>query len=81
MSEEVRISDKGIILATEVLVRDGFYPSDSSASDLFALKAACERYIKASKALGDIRTYRDRRDAVLIAYFEAYLVDVTRKLN
>jgi hypothetical protein len=83
MNDQHQITENGIIVAAEILVRDGFFKGNPSGShaDLFAAKAACRKYIEASVAKGDARSEQDCADAVLIAYFEAYLEDVTRKIN
>ena len=84
MSEETyKITEKGMALALEILVRDGFFTENpnGNAADLFATKAACRKYIEASVAKGDARSDQEGQDVIMFAYFEAYLEDVTRKLN
>jgi hypothetical protein len=84
MSEAYKITEAGMVLAVEILVRDGFLtdePGRSHTSNLVAAKAACGRYIEASRAKGEGRSPQDVQDVIVIAYFEAYLEAVTRKLN
>jgi hypothetical protein len=85
MSEEMlAITEKGIMLAIEILVRDGFVvdaPGSNHTSNLIALKSICGKFLEASLAKGEARSDQECQDAIVIAYFEAYLEDVTRKLN
>lgn len=82
MSEKYKITDKGLDLAVGILMRDGYLPLlDAGVPPAMQLKTACRRYIEASKAKGDARSDQECQDAILIAFFGAYLEDVTRKLN
>jgi hypothetical protein len=84
MSDQYRVTEKGMLLALRLLQREGFLleePGVNVTADLIAAKRACGKYIEASKAKGDARSDQDCQDAVMIAYFEAWLEDITRKIN
>jgi len=83
--EPMRISEKGMALAVEILAQQGYLdemePSDNFVENFIKIKAACDKYIEASIAKGDTRSHEECRDAIMIGYFHAYLQDVTRNVN
>lgn len=86
MSDEpTRITEKGMDAAVEILARDGYLdaaePTENVYENFTLLKAACVKHREASVAKGSARSKAECRDAILVAYFEAYLEDVTRKVN
>jgi len=80
-----RITEKGMALAVQVLARDGYLddmePTESFVENFIKLKAACNKYRDASVAKGGERSDEECRDAIMIAYFEAYLTDVVSHFN
>jgi len=72
-------------LAVALLARNGFLedmePTENFVENFIKLKAACIKHREASIAKGEARSEEECRDAIMIAYFEAYLDDVTRKIN
>jgi hypothetical protein len=86
MSEEYsRISEKGMDEAVNILARDGFLddaePTENVFENFSKLKIACGKYVEASVAKGSARSNTECRDAILIGFFQAYLEDVTRRVN
>jgi hypothetical protein len=83
--EYLRLSEKGMDAAVEILARDGFLdeiePTENVFENYSNLKVACDKYVAASVAKGSARSSEECRDAILVAYFQAYLVDVTRQVN
>ena len=83
--QPMRISEKGMEAAVEVLARDGFLddmePTENHIENFIKLRTACAKYRDASVAKGEARTNQECTDAIMIAYFEAYLTDVTRNIN
>jgi hypothetical protein len=67
------------VLATDILVRDGFLteePGGNYAANLITVKEACRRYIEAKSDAPN----QECSNAIVVSYF-AYLEDVTRNLN
>lgn len=80
--EQMRISEAGILEALQILEREGYLPEPTESIDVDAiqLKEAADKYVEASIAKGSERTNKECREAILIAYFQAYLADLTRAL-
>ena len=86
MSEEyTRITDKGMDQAVEILARDGFLdeadPTENVFDNFRKLKVACGKYVEASVAKGSARSNKECTEAILVGFFQAYLEDVTSKVN
>jgi hypothetical protein len=86
MSEEYsRITEKGMDQAVEILARDGFLddaePTDNVFENFSQLKVACGKYVEASVAKGSDRSNQECAEAILIGFFQAYLEDVTNRVN
>ena len=83
MSEEsYRLTEKGMVQALEILEREGLLPKQTESIDVDAvqLRAACAEHSKRSVAKGGERTNEECAEALLIAYFEAYLEDLIRRI-
>lgn len=76
-----RITPKGIDVALGILGREGLLPqpTNSLGVDVENIKAACDRYLEAFRA-GSNHTEQEALDAIVIAYFDAYLEDMVRGL-
>lgn len=85
MSEQHRLTEKGMAVAVEILASDGYLddmePSENVLENLVQLKIACNKYVAASVDKGDGRSDDECRNAIVIAYFEAYLTAVTQNVN
>jgi len=85
MSEEHRITEKGMELAVSILAREGFLdnmePSENVIENFIKLKTACTKYIEAFVAKGPDHSDEEASNAIVIAYFEAYLEAVTQSVN
>jgi hypothetical protein len=86
MSEEhSRITEKGMDQAVEILARDGFLddaePTENIFDNFSKLRAACGKYVEASVAKGSARSSKECAEAILVGFFQAYLEDVTRRVN
>ena len=77
------ITDRGIEFAVEILEREGyltdaFSENDDFDANLAKVKTAIAKYLEASVAKGSARSNQECADAILIAYFEAYIDDVAK---
>lgn len=82
MEETYRLTEKGMVLALQILERDGYLPEPTVNLDvdIVQLEQACARYLENSRAKGEARNSQEASDAIIIAYFEGYLKDLSNRL-
>jgi hypothetical protein len=80
--EKYRLTEEGAQEAVTILERTGFLPEATEDEDINTLQlmAACTKYIDASRAKGDKRTELECQDALIVAYFEAFLKALVRRI-
>lgn len=81
-----RITEKGIERACVILASEGYLDTvnldpNQIMSGVFAIKEACKKYMDASKAKGSARTFEEKTNALLIAFFVDFLEDYTSRVN
>ena len=80
--EKYRLTEEGAQEAVTILERTGFLPEATDDEDINTLQlmAACTKYIDVSRAKGDKRTELECQDALIVAYFEAFLKALVRRI-